>query len=244
MPDGSGPLDPTPPPGPETAATQPVADATGSAAAALTSSAAEDAGKPYVVAARYSNEGELNAGLTRMFRLVVDDPLKLRASVPERHAGQIKVGQRAQVRVESEAKPFAGTVTRINPQIDPANRSFEVEVAVPNPEHVLKPGAFTRVEIETFVQPGVLLVPARSVVSFAGVKKVYTVKDGKAVEVPVETGVRLGDWVEVVRPKGLKAGDPVAVEGVNRLAAGVPVTATPSPAPPASQPAGAAVATP
>ena len=67
-------------------------------------------------------------------------------------------------------------------------------------------------------------MPERAVVSFAGVKKVYTVKDGKAVEVPVDTGVQLGEWLEVVRPKGLKPGDPLVVEGVNRLAAGVPVT--------------------
>ena len=143
--------------------------------------------------------------------------------MPERHAGQIKAGQRVHVRVESETKPFAGTVTRINPQIDPTNRTFEVEVSVANPDHALKPGAFARAEIETFVQPDVLFVPERAVVSFAGVRKVYSVKDGKAVEIPLDTGVRRGDWVEVVRPKGLKPGDPVVVEGVNRLAAGVPV---------------------
>ena len=94
---------------------------------------------------------------------------------------------------------------------------------MPDPDHVLKPGAFARAEIRTNVQPNVLLVPVRAVVSFAGVKKVYTVKDGKAVEVPVETGTRVGDWIELAKAKGLKPGDPVVVEGVNRLAGGVPV---------------------
>jgi multidrug efflux pump subunit AcrA (membrane-fusion protein) len=228
-PDGSGPLDDAPPPGPETptaagAATQPVADASGSSSAPV----ASDADKPYVVAARYSNEGELNAGLTRMFRLVIDDPLKLRASVPERHAGRIKVGQRVTLGIEAETKTFPGTVARINPQIDPTNRMFEVEVSVANPEHLLKPGAFARGHVETAVQPNVLLVPERAVVSFAGVKKVFTAKDGKAVEVPVETGARVGDWVEVTKAKDLKPGDAVVVDGANRLAAGVPVTVRPA----------------
>src|SRR4029079_19164670 len=122
------------------AATQPVAD--GSGRAIVPSTPTTSPGARYAVAARYSSEGELNAALTRMFRLVIDDPLKLRAHVPERHAGQIKVGQAVQVRVEAEDKPFPGTVARINPQIDPANRTFEVEVSLPNADHVLKPGAF------------------------------------------------------------------------------------------------------
>ena len=203
-------------------ATQPVADASGA-------KAVPPAGPSFAVAARFSSEGELNAGLTRMFRLVIDDPLKLRASVPERHAGRIQIGQKVLVRVEAETGTFPGTVTRINPQIDPTNRSFEVEVAVPNPEHRLKPGAFARAEILTAMESDVLFVPKRAVVSFAGVKKVYSVKDGKAVEIPVETGVAVDAWVEVVKSKNLKPGDPVVVEGVNRLAAGVPVTVRQAP---------------
>jgi multidrug efflux pump subunit AcrA (membrane-fusion protein) len=199
------------------AATQPTADASGARNV-------PPAGPSFAVAARFSSEGELNAGLTRMFRLVIDDPLKLRASVPERHAGRIRLGQKVLLRVEAEAATFPGTVARINPQIDPANRSFEVEISVPNAEHLLKPGAFARADILTEVQPDVLLVPQRAIVSFAGVKKVYSVKDGRAVEIPVETGTRIDEWVEVSKSKGLKAGDPVIVEGVNRLAAGVPVT--------------------
>jgi multidrug efflux pump subunit AcrA (membrane-fusion protein) len=199
------------------AATQPTADASGAQAVPIE-------GPTFAVAARFSSEGELNAGLTRMFRLVIDDPLKLRASVPERHAGRIRIGQKVLIRVEAETDTFPGTVTRINPQIDPANRSFEVEVAVPNAEHRLKPGAFARAEILTVVQPDVLLVPQRAVVSFAGVKKVYSVKDGKAVEILIETGVHVDDWVEVTKSKNLKPGDPIVVEGVNRLSAGVPVS--------------------
>lgn len=203
-----------------TASSTPTADASDATAMPTTRAA----GPTFVVAARYSSEGELNAGLTKMFRLVIDDPLKLRASVPERHAGQIKVGQKVLIRVEAERKAFPGVVARINPQIDPANRSFEVEVSAANPEHVLKPGAFARAEIETLVEPDVLLVPETAVVSFAGVKKVYTVKDSKAVEVPIETGVRVGDWIEITKSKNLKPSMPVVTDGVNRLAGGTPVS--------------------
>jgi multidrug efflux pump subunit AcrA (membrane-fusion protein) len=229
----STPDDAPPPPPPPSSATQPVADASGRSI--LPSTPTTSPGALYAVAARYSSEGELNAALTRMFRLVIDDPLKLKANVPERHAGEIKVGQRVLVRVEAEKDRFPGTVTRINPQIDPSNRSFEVEVSLPNATHALKPGAFARAEIATFLQPGVLMVPERSVVSFAGVKKVYSVKDGKAVEVPIETGARAGGWVEVTKSKNFKPGQPVVVEGVNHLSSGVPVTLREQPSTQANQ---------
>jgi multidrug efflux pump subunit AcrA (membrane-fusion protein) len=228
----STPGDDAPPP----AATQPVVDASERTLLPTTpTTPTTSPGALYAVAARYSSEGELNAALTRMFRLVIDDPLKLKANVPERHAGEIKVGQRVLVRVEAEKDRFSGTVTRINPQIDPSSRSFEVEVSVPNAAHALKPGAFARAEIETFLQPGVLTVPERSVVSFAGVKKVYSVKDGKAVEVPIETGARVNGWVEVTKARNFKPGEPVVVEGVNHLSGGVPVTLREQPSTRASQ---------
>src|SRR4051812_42675920 len=64
-------------------ATQPIADASGRTIVPSGPATRTSAAPVYAVAARYSSEGELNAALTRMFRLVIDDPLKLKASVPE-----------------------------------------------------------------------------------------------------------------------------------------------------------------
>ena len=96
------------------------------------------------VAARMASIGEYVREGTAMFRLVADSVIKYRASVPERFSGQIKVGQRTTVSIESVNQPFEGKVTRINPQIDQATRSFQVEVLVPNPTGQLRPGAFAR----------------------------------------------------------------------------------------------------
>jgi membrane fusion protein (multidrug efflux system) len=191
----------------------------------------------YVVAARYASVGELVRAVTPMFRLVDDDPLKLRAAVPERFFPEIRIGQQVRVRVEAYAEPFAGVVTRINPQIDVANRTFPIEVVVPNPKLVLPPGAFARASVQTRVQEGVVFVPMEAVVSFAGVDKVFTVQDGKAREVGVELGERRGNEIEVV--KGLKGAEQVAVTGTSRLANGVPVEVRPATAAAKTQPAAA-----
>jgi hypothetical protein len=65
-------------------------------------------------------------------------------------------------------------------------------------------------------------------VSFAGVNKVFTVKDGKAVEIVVDLGVRRGNMVEIV--KGVVPGAMVVVSGTSKLASGVPVAVQSAPA--------------
>jgi multidrug efflux pump subunit AcrA (membrane-fusion protein) len=95
-----------------------------------------------------------------------------------------------------------------------------VEAEVPNADGGLRPGAFARAEIVIQSGDPAVLVPASSVVTFAGIEKVVGVKDGKAVERKVRTGRRSGDQVEIV--DGVKAGDPVIVQPGN-IVTGEPV---------------------
>jgi multidrug efflux pump subunit AcrA (membrane-fusion protein) len=180
----------------------------------------------FAVAARYVSVGELLSPISRMFRLVDDDPLKLRAPVREQYVGEMRVGQRALVKVDAYDREFVGEVARISPQVDPASRTFQIEVVIPNAEGLLRPGGFARARVETRQQPDVVFVPRDAVVTFAGVNKVFTVKEGKAQEIAVEVGPRQGADVEVI--KGLKGADSVIVSGANRVATGVPVVVNPA----------------
>ena len=186
-----------------------------------------DASNSFAVAARYVSVGELLAPITRMFRVVDDNPLKLRAPVREQFVGELKVGNLVLVGVDGyPGREFPGTVSRISPQIDPSSRTFQIEVIIPNDAGLLRPGGFARARVQSRVDPDVLFVPKQSVVTFAGVNKVFTVKDGKAQEIPIELGRSEGQDVEVTKaPKeGL---DAVVVSGAQRLATGTPVVVTP-----------------
>ncbi len=185
------------------------------------SSVSNETQRSYTVAARMFSVGEYVKEGDRLYRLVDDSIVKLRAAVPERFADQIKVGQKVTIQVESASRQGVGQIARINSQIDPASRTFEIEVVVPNSDRVFKPGAFVRAFIQTHIDKDVVFVPREAVLSFAGVSKVFLVADGKAREVRVDLGGLEGDWVEIV--KGLKAGESVVVEGTNKLATGVPV---------------------
>jgi RND family efflux transporter MFP subunit len=178
--------------------------------------------RSFVVSERYVSVGELLPAVSKMFRVVDDDPLKFRAAVPERFVGDIKVGQRVAVKVDAYDESFPGEMSRINPQIDPVNRTFHFEILVPNATGRLRPGSFARGRVQTHTQDNVVFVPQEAVVTFAGVNKVFTVKGGKAAELPVDLGERDGDEVEVL--KGLKGDESVVVSGTSKLATGVPVT--------------------
>ncbi|MBX3405206.1 MAG: efflux RND transporter periplasmic adaptor subunit [Phycisphaeraceae bacterium] len=174
----------------------------------------------YRVAARLVNTGEYVTPGTPMFRLVASDTLKFRADVPERFAGQMSEGRRARVWVESRDEPTVGSVTRVSPRIDAASRTFVVEIGLDNRDGRLRAGAFGRGQIELRQDEGVMFVPVSAVVTFAGVRRVFTVEDGKAREHRVQLGARDGDFVEI-SPR-LKAGHVVG-PGAANLAEGMAV---------------------
>jgi RND family efflux transporter MFP subunit len=179
----------------------------------------------YVVTARYVNVGELVKEITPCYRLVDDTPIKLRAKVPERYVSEIQVGQKVKTSVEAYAgTDFFGSVARINPQIDPDNRTFSIEVLIPNNDHRLKPGSFARASVQTRVDENVAFAPREALVTFAGVEKVFTVRDGKAVEIDVKPGdAHSPDNTYVEVTSGLKGNEQLVTKGTNKLANGVPV---------------------
>jgi multidrug efflux pump subunit AcrA (membrane-fusion protein) len=180
----------------------------------------------YFVARRFASIGELAPAITPMFRLVDDDPLKLKAAVPERYYRELAIGQPVKLRIDAYPTPFDGQVTRISPQVDEANRTFPIEVQIPNADRKLPPGAFARATIDTRLEDKVVLVPAAAVVSFAGVDKVFVIADGKAKEAKVTLGDRIGDEYEV--KEGLKGTEILATSGTSRLSTGVAVQVKPA----------------
>lgn len=186
----------------------------------------------YVVTARFVNVGELVREITPCYRLVDDNPIKLRAKVPERFVAEVRTGQKVKAAVEAfPGVEFAGVVARVNPQIDAENRTFQIEVLMPNDDHRLRAGSFCRASVETRVDPAVTFAPQEAVITFAGVNKVFTVKDGKALEINVEPGeARSEDKSYVEIASGLQGGEDLVVSGTSKLATGVAVAVNGKPA--------------
>jgi len=174
------------------------------------------------VQARRANLGEYLASGAPVLTLVKTSPIRLRLEIPEREARFVTKGLPVTIRREGDTASFSGTVARISPALEESNRSLVVEAEIPNPHGLLRPGAFVKAEIVSDAGGPVLVVPASSVVVFAGIEKVVTVKEKKALERPVVTGRRTADVVEIV--SGLTAGD-LVIEKPGNLATGMSVEA-------------------
>ncbi len=172
---------------------------------------------------RRSSVGEYLAAGAPVVGLVRVHPLRLRVPVSEREASDVRIGQSVRVQVEGDPVDHAGRVARLSPAIQELNRTLLVEAEVTNVDGRIRPGAFARAEIAVDAGRVAVLVPSSAIATFAGVEKVFSVKDGRAVERPVRSGRRAGNRVEVL--EGLAAGEPVVAEPGN-LAGGQPVTVT------------------
>ena len=136
-----------------------------------------------------------------------------------RHSRRAKV----RLHVEGDTNTYTGEIKRLSPTLNEQNRILLVEADVPNPG-ALRPGAFVRAEIITDENRKAVLVPAGTVVTFAGIEKVFLVQNGKAMEKPVAIGRRMASGLEVLT--GVKAGDWVVVDPGN-LQSGQMVTPKP-----------------
>jgi RND family efflux transporter MFP subunit len=173
-----------------------------------------------VVRERHVTVGQYLAAGSPAVTIVRMHPLRLRVAVPEREAQQVRVNQEVQVRVEGDPTVHVGRVARISPAIDETSRTLMVEAEVPNPKSLLRPGSFANTAIVASNADPAISVPASALVTFAGVEKVLTIKDGKVVEKRVSVGRRERDRLEIVT--GLAAGEQVIAQPGN-LVEGTPV---------------------
>jgi membrane fusion protein (multidrug efflux system) len=120
------------------------------------------------------------------------------------------VGQKAQVKVEGEAALLAAGVSRVAPALEESNRSLIIEADLPNPKLRLHAGLFAEIDIVVDPEAKTLAVPAAAVTEFAGVEKVWLVRDGKAETRIVQTGRRSAELVEILQ--GVAPGDVVAAD--------------------------------
>ena len=170
---------------------------------------------------RFVNPGEYKQDASQLLELVVVNPLKLRAPVPERFAAASMIGM--PLRVEVEALPgqvFEGTLTRMAARVDHRTRSLRIEAEIPNPDGKLRPGYFARIT-GVLGEEDALFIPRTGLARFAGVERIFVVEDNVVTSREVTSGMEDGDWIEIA--KGLSEGETVAVSALNRLADGMTV---------------------
>ncbi|WP_316801061.1 efflux RND transporter periplasmic adaptor subunit [Pedobacter frigidisoli] len=158
---------------------------------------------------------------TVIANLVSTNPIKITFSVPEKYAGQIKMGSSISFTTDGVSKQNTGKVYAIEPGINAATRTLQIRALAPNADNKLLPGAFAKIKLALNTLPDAILIPNQAIIPVLKGKIVYIQKNGKAQEVKVEAGTRTDE--NIVITSGLKVGDTVLTTGSMALKKDAPV---------------------
>ncbi len=119
--------------------------------------------------------------------------------------------------------PFKGVVDFADPQVDPKTGTFSVRAEMPNPDHILLPGEFTKVKLLMDVRDSVVVVPQKALTVDKGGAFIFVVRPDSVVEKRfIETGPEIGN--EILVERGLAGGENIVTEGFHKLRHGIKVT--------------------
>ncbi|MBR5899422.1 MAG: efflux RND transporter periplasmic adaptor subunit [Muribaculaceae bacterium] len=171
-----------------------------------------------VVTARNYDPGDMTGGAI----LTIEQmrPVKVLVNVSENEFTKVRKGMKTTIKLDVYGdEEFTGTVTLVHPTINPATRTFTVEIEINNSDERVRPGMFARVQMN-FGKADHVVVPDRAVIkqTGSGDRYVYTFKDGVVTFNKVELGQRIDNAYEVL--SGVENGDDVVVSGHSRLTNG------------------------
>ena len=166
---------------------------------------------------------------TPILRIVNLSDMYLEAEVPEKNIATVKKGTEVIVDFPILGETFNAKVTQASNYINPANRSFNIQIAVPSKNGQIKPNLTSKIQIKDYTNPKTIVVPISIISENAeGEQYLYvadnTTKDGQATakKVIVKTGLTQGNYAEIT--EGIKDGDLVISEGARSVKDGQKVS--------------------
>lgn len=164
----------------------------------------------------------VSPGMTPVFRLVNLSEMYIQAEIPEGYLKEVTEGKVVQVFFPILGDTITSMVRQVSDYINPANRTFKIEVSVPNSGKNVKPNLTAQLKINDYSNPGAILIP-QSVLSenAEGEQYIFITNQTKesgdfiAKKVIVSTGKTEGDFVEIV--EGIKDGDTIINEGARSV---------------------------
>jgi membrane fusion protein, multidrug efflux system len=156
--------------------------------------------------------------------------VRMVANLVEKDVERVPAGTSAAVEVDAyPGEQFTGRVSRVAPVFDPATRTAEMEIEVPNTAFRLKPGMYARVQLTVDQRDNALTVPRNAVIDFEGRPGVFIAGPAPAGTsggpsqpsamtakfVPVQIGIRDGEYVEI--RSGIQDGARVITTGAGAL---------------------------
>jgi len=164
----------------------------------------------------------VGAGQTPLIRIVNLNNMYIETDVPESYITDVTKGKHVTVEFPVLGKTIETEVRQASDYINPANRTFKVEVGIPNSDKSIKPNLTAKLKINDYTNEKALLVP-QSIISenAEGEQYVYVVnnknsnEEGTASRVIIKTGKTQGDVIEVL--EGIESGTEIIQEGARSV---------------------------
>lgn len=174
----------------------------------------------------FSEQGTVVApGQSQLLRIVNLNNMYIEAEIPENHLLNVTKGKSVQVQFPVIGKSLETEVRQVSNYINPNNRSFKIEVGIPNQDGMIKPNLTSKIKINDYTNPNAILIP-QSIISENSQSQqyIYVVSDkdknnlAQAQRVIIETGLTQGDFIEVI--SGVEKGAEIIKEGARNVKAG------------------------
>jgi len=184
----------------------------------------------YIIA-RNVELGNLASPAMLAFTIADTSAVKVGFSVPEYAVRHLRLGQEFTIHVQDDPKDYRGKVTSIAASADEKNRVFPIEVTVPNPKSVLKPGMIASLNVTGVEKPPAPSVPLSAIVpnpSNPGQYAVFVATEQGGRWLATLRGVALGETHDNgIGVEGVKPGEKVVVVGTADLKDGAPIQILP-----------------
>lgn len=161
-------------------------------------------------------------GQSQIMRIINLSNMYIETNVPEKHIAYVTKGKKVVVEFPILGIEIDSKIRQVSDYINPANRTFKIEIPVPNKDNLIKPNLTARLKINDYSNDNAMLIPQSIISENAnGEQYIYVVKnknesgDGVAEKTIIETGKSQNDIIEVL--KGLEIGSEIIIEGARRV---------------------------
>ena len=153
-----------------------------------------------------TNQGSVVApGQTPIIRIINLDNMYIETEVPESYISNVSVNKAVIVEIPILGKTIEGIIRQASNYINPANRTFKIEIAVPNKDGAIKPNLTAKLKINDYTNANAMLIP-QSIISenAEGEQYIYLVNnkntedEATAQRFVITTGRTQGDVIEVL----------------------------------------------
>ena len=171
---------------------------------------------------RFVDPGTMVKDTTPILTLMDLSEMKMVVNVIEKEFIHLQKGQAVKITVTAfPDRVFTGRIEIITPALELQSRTAEIQISIPNPGFVLKPGMFGRAEVLLRSNPQAVLIPIQSLLSESGNDFVYVLRENQVSRRPVRKGAVRDTVVEILQ--GLTPGEQVVTAGHYALKDGIQV---------------------